>query len=83
MPDDAKAMRRQTALEQGALVVAIARAGGSISFTEAEYQAVAERYGGTASLAMHIDVLAAPGGKPDEVKITLIRKAPANAELSS
>lgn len=75
---------RQDALRQGALVVLLSRAGGSAGYTEAEYQEICARYGGTKNLAIHIEVLKRPADeKPDEVRLTLIRKAPENAELVS
>lgn len=82
MMADAKQIRNTSTLQQGALVVALARAGGSITYSEAEYQRVAERYGGTATLAIHVEVIKAPGDEqPGEARLTLIRKEPGNADL--
>jgi hypothetical protein len=77
----AKAFRTDN-LTRAGLVTLLARAGGTATFTEAEYQAVAAQYGGTASLAVHIDVLQEGEGER-EIQLTLIRKEPANAELVS
>lgn len=80
--DERKAAFREDNLTRAGLVTLLARAGGTATFTEAEYQEIAARYGGTASLAVHIDVQAAPEGEP-EIRLTLIRKLPENASLVS
>lgn len=68
--------------QRAGLVVLLERAGGRTTYTEAEYQAIAARYGGPTNLAIHLEVLRSEG-KPDEVQLTLIRKSPENAELVS
>lgn len=77
--DENKTLRASTAMQQAALVVLLERAGGSASYTEAEYQAIAARFGGTAHLAIHVEVVRT--GDVPTVELRLIRKAPANAEL--
>jgi hypothetical protein len=75
--------QRRMALETMGLTVLLARAGGSLTISRAEYEAVVARYGGRAKLAIHLEVLAPPGGGPDEVRLTLVRKDPAPGELPS
>lgn len=69
-------------MKAAGLVVLLERSGGRVSYSEAEYQAIAARYGGTASLAIHMEV-AKTGDNPPVVELTLISKAPKNAELVS
>lgn len=60
------------------------RAGESFGYTEAEYQAVLARHGGKTMMAVHAEVLKAPdAASPDEVRLTMVRKPPGNAELPS
>jgi hypothetical protein len=74
----------QSAMHGAALVVLLDRNGGSFSFTEAEYQAVLKRYGGKTMMALHAEVLKSPGvEKAHKVRLTLVRKPPGNAELST
>lgn len=80
--DKNEALRASTAMQQAALVVLLERAGGSASYTEAEYQAIAARFGGPASLAIHVEVVR-KGDSPPTVELQLIRKAPAQGELMS
>lgn len=47
----------QDSLMRGALVVLLDRAGGSITYTEAEYQAAAARFGGTAAVGILLEVV--------------------------
>ena len=80
----AKTTYDQNSLHMAALVVLLDRAGGSCSYTEAEYQAVLARHGGKMMMAVHAEVLRAPdAARPDEVRLTLVRKPPGNAELPS
>lgn len=80
MDDGAAEARRKATLQGSALVLLLERAGGRISFTEAEYQEAAARYGGTSSLAIHVEILRTEG-QPDRVELTLVRKAPSQGEL--
>jgi len=77
---DASDIKRRSTMQAAALVVMLERAGGTASYTEAEYQAIAERYGGTSNLAIRFEVLE-DEGKPREAKLTLVRKKAENAEL--
>jgi hypothetical protein len=81
--DEAKRLRRKQGLFEAALTLLLDRNGGSLTFTEAEYQAMVAKYGGASKIAIHFEVLATPGKEPDEVRFRLIRKEPANAELVS
>ena len=80
--DDKKALSEpgMTQMERAALVLLLARAGGSITYTEAEYQETKALYGGSA--AIHIDVLRT-AGQPPQVQLTLIRSKPAPGDLVS
>ena len=72
----------QRAMHMAALVILLDRVGGSLTFTEAEYQAVVARHGGKTMMAVHAEVISSPGAeKPDQVRLTLTRKPPGNAEL--
>ena len=74
----------QSAMHMAALVILLDRIGGSLTFTEAEYQTVVDRHGGKTMMAVHAEVVRAVGAeKPGEVRLTLIRKPPGNAELPS
>lgn len=74
----------QSAMHMAALVILLDRSGGSMSFTEAEYQAVVARHGGKTMMAVHAEVIRRGGtDEPDQVRLTLIRKPPGNAELAS
>ena len=71
----------QGALHMAGLVVLLDRAGGSLAFTEADYQAVVTRHGGK-TMVVHAEVLKEPdAARPDEVRLTLTRKPPGNGEL--
>lgn len=82
MKDKDQALRDSAAMRQAALVVLLDRLGGRATYTEADYQAIAERFGGPANLAIHVEVVR-KGDGPPAVELQLIRKAPANAELVS
>lgn len=70
------------ALHMAGLVVLLERVGGSLTFTEAEYQAVLARHGGKTMMVVHAEVLKeADKASPDQVRLTLVRKPPGNAEL--
>jgi hypothetical protein len=75
------AARRTSMLQTAALVVLLERNGGSLTFTEAEYQAIVDRYGGSRLMAIHHEVLRSSAG--DEVRFTLVRKEPGQGELVS
>lgn len=83
---DETARRRafnQTAMQTAGLVVLLDRAGGSVTFTEAEYQAVVAKHGGTTRLSIHMEVVGTPGEQPDTVRLQLISKEAGNADLVS
>lgn len=70
------------ALHMAGLVVLLERVGGSLTFTEAEYQAVLTRHGGKTMMVVHAEVLKAPdAARPDEVRLTLTRRPPGSGEL--
>jgi hypothetical protein len=81
--DDKEAARRRrmAALERAALVVLIDRAGGSVSYTQGEYDAVGAKHGGMRNLV--IRELVEKGEGAPVVRLTLARRAPANADLPS
>lgn len=71
-------------MQMAALVILLDHRGGSLTFTEAEYQAVVARHGGKTRMALHAEVIGRTGAEtPDQVRLTLIRKPPGNAELLS
>lgn len=72
----------QSALHMAGLVILLERAGGSLTFTEAEYQRAVARHGGRTMIVVHAEVIKRAGtDKPDEVRLTLTRKPPGNAKL--
>lgn len=72
------------ALHMAALVVLLDRAGGSLRYTEGEYQAVLAGHGGKTMMALHAEILrAADAAKPNEGRLTLVRRPPDNAESPS
>lgn len=81
--DDTEAAkaRRMRRLMESALTLLLDRAGGSVSWTESEYQAAIAKYGGSSRVNLHIEVVKANG--VDVAKISLQEKAPTNAELVS
>jgi hypothetical protein len=63
-------------------VVLLDRAGGTLTFSEAEYQAVLARHGGKTMMVVHAELLKEKGNdQPDQVRLTLVRKRPGNAKL--
>jgi hypothetical protein len=71
-------------MHMAALVILLDRIGGSLTFTEAEYQAVVARHGGKTIMVVHAEVIQrASTDRPDEVRLTVTRKPPGNAELPS
>lgn len=70
------------ALHMAGLVVLLDRAGGTLTYSEADYEAVLARHGGTMMMVVHAEVLKEKGkDKPDRVRLTLVRKPPGNGEL--
>jgi hypothetical protein len=70
------------ALHMAGLVSRLDRAGGSLTFTEAEYQAVLARYGGKTMMVVRAEVLKeADKDRPDQVRLTMVRTPPGNAVL--
>jgi hypothetical protein len=80
---EAQDARRKQTLFDAALTLLLERAGGSLTFSEADYQAVVRKYGGASMMAIHYEVLDAQGDVPHQIKLVLIRKPPGNAELTS
>ena len=77
---EAKRVRQESAMKISGLVVLLARAGGRLAFTQAEQQEACSMYGGTANLAIHMETTRI-GDAPPVIELTLVRKAPANADL--
>jgi hypothetical protein len=75
--------RRLAAMQTMALVVLLERAGGRIVFTQAEYQAIVDRHGGSSLMAIHAEALAPPGSDPDEVRVSLVSKVAGQGDLVS
>jgi hypothetical protein len=80
LPIDPTAERRKRALLDAALTLLLHRAGGRLSFTEAEYHAVLDSYGGSARMNMHYEIVR-QDGQPDRVEFRLEDKPARNAEL--
>jgi membrane protein implicated in regulation of membrane protease activity len=78
--NEARRQRREIGLQTTALAVLVGRAGGRVTYTDTEWKALAEQYGGTASLGIHIEVR-----KPDDgstsVEVSLIRGKPSQGSL--
>lgn len=77
--DEARQLRRAGGLETTALAVLLGRAGGSVTYSQAEYQELAERYGGRASMGIHVEITRT--GDESTVKVSLIRKEPSQGSL--
>lgn len=73
--------RRSTDLQTISLMVLLARAGGSASFTEDEYREIVERYGGSTKVTIHFEQVRRDGRSM--VELTLMSKPPAPGELVS
>lgn len=76
-----RAAAREAGLKTAGLFVLLARAGGRATFTQEEYERARATFGGS-NVAIHVEVLRAQG-QPDEIRLTLVDKPPANAELVS
>jgi hypothetical protein len=63
------------------LVVLLDRAGGKLTFTEAEYNTVLVEYGGRTSLNVRLEIVHDASGPAIEVRLE--SKRPRNAELPS
>lgn len=72
--------RMLEALRHSALALLLDRAGGSVEFTEAEYQAVLSKYGGRTMFNIRLEVVR-EAGRPDRVRARLERKPPAQGSL--
>ena len=79
----ARQARAMTAMQTAALVIFVERAGGTFTYTEAEYQTVLDRYGGRGRMNMRVEVSKPTAGGEPSVEIRLEEKAPRNAELMS
>lgn len=70
------------ALHMAGLVILLEWAWGPVTYTEAEYQDVLARHGGKTMMVVHAEVMKETGkAKPDQVRLTLVREPPGNAEL--
>ena len=72
--------RRIAALRLSALALALHRLGGRIEFTETDYLAVVEGYGGPPIFNIRIEVVREPG-RADRVVASLERKPPKQGDL--
>lgn len=82
-PDEARRRAiREAGFKSAAVFVLLGRNGGRATFTEEEYEEIANAYGGTARVAIHIEVVRT-GDSPREIQLTLINKPANNAELVS
>jgi hypothetical protein len=79
-PTDPIAERRKRALLDAALTLLLHRAGGRLSFTEAEYHAVLDSYGGSGRVNMHYEVIR-QDDQPDRVELLLEQRPARNGEL--
>lgn len=72
--------RRTEALKHASLALLLDRAGGRLEFTEAEFQAVVAKYGGSTLMNIRLEVVR-QAGQPDRVVARLERKPPAQGSL--
>jgi hypothetical protein len=72
--------RRMRFLSTAALTVLLARVGGSVAFTEAEYREVVERYGGAARLTLRLEQLKGPG-ESESIRAAIVRNKPRQGDL--
>jgi len=70
MADDKARMARIRAMQDGVLPALIARAGGSVTVTPEEVDALAAKYGGHGRFTMRTEAIATPTG--DALRITLL-----------
>lgn len=80
--DDDQKRRAGTAMTSAGLVILLERAGGELLFTEADYQAIAAKYGGPTRLNVRAEVLR-QAGTSDTVRLRLERKDPRQGEIPS
>lgn len=82
--DDDEAARKKAQLlsyfQTAGLYVLLDRAGGELTFGEADYAAVQAKHGGAGTATIHIEV-ARTGAGPQEITLKLVRKPPGNADL--
>lgn len=74
---------RQSALQTMGLAVLLERTGGRLEFSESEYKALQDRYGGSKNMTVHIEIQRPASGGEASVVLTLVRKPPANGDLVS
>lgn len=72
--------RQLAALRDATLTMLLERAGGEITFTEAEFQVVQARHGGPARATVRLEVLREPG-QPDRVRARLGNKPATTGSL--
>jgi hypothetical protein len=78
---EAAQTRAMAAMKDAALVILLDRAGGTFSYTEAEYQSVLARFGGKTRMNMRVEVTKPSAGGAPSVELRLETKEPRNAEL--
>lgn len=72
----------KTVIATMALVALVEKAGGSVTVHKADYQAIVDKYGGTARMNLRLEVIKV-AARTQGIRVTLEEKAPANAELVS
>lgn len=77
-----QAAAREAAMKTMGLFILLERAGGSLTFTKEEYDAVIERYGGSTNVVLHFEHVGTADGR-QTIQLTLGRRPPSNAELVS
>ena len=76
-----RAAARDGALKTAGLFVLLGRAGGRLTFTEAEYHQANKRAGGAQMAAIQVEVVRSADG--EAVELTLVAKAPPVGKLTS
>jgi hypothetical protein len=64
------------------MTILLARNGGELTWTEAEYQEVARRWGGTRNFTIQASVILDGEGKPRKVQVELVRRPPGSKTVS-
>ena len=60
----------------GALMVLLARNGGELTYTEAEFQEATRRWGGSRNVHIQASVIIEDEGRPRKAQVELIRRMP-------
>jgi len=80
----AKAKRKfaEEPLLLSALMILLARNGGQLTFTEADYQAEARSWGGPRNFSVQASVITDGPGKPRKVQVELVRRLPGSKTVT-